>query len=124
MSRRDEMVELLRNYDIMAAAVKNLSDRIQILKQQEDAEENAQQIQNLERSLDSTSRWLKIIDRGMEVLSKGEHMILYELYIRKSDRPLLDLCRRMEIEKSSVYRKRDKALDKLAMAIFGVDNVT
>ena len=41
-------------------------------------------------------------------------------YIKKAPRALETLCRLLEVEKSTVYRRRDKALQKFICGLYGV----
>ena len=141
MDLRAQAVERLCSYEIMCVAVKNLQDQIRWLKlhqegihavrtdrvvvqcQPERKEEwlleDIEQRQKLEIALENTRRWLKITDRALQALSKEEQLILRKLYIRKTPGAVTDLCQRLQMEKSSIYRKRDRALDKLVQALYG-----
>ena len=145
MNLREQVVERLCNYEIMCVAVKNLQEQICYLKQQQEGIhavrtdrvvvkyhqersedrllENIEQRQKLEIALKNTRQWLQIVDRALQALSKDEQMILQICYIHKTPRAVVELCRLLQMEKSSVYRKRDKALDRLALALYGVDNI-
>ena len=141
MNLRAQVVERLCNYELMDVAVKNLQEQIRWLKLNQEGIhavrtdrvavrnqpgrgeerllENIEQRQKLENALENTKRWLQITDRAMTALSKEEQLILRKLYIHKTPGALNELCQRFEMEKSSVYRKRDRALDKLELALYG-----
>ena len=76
--------------------------------------------EELQRSLEQTKLWLDTADRGLKALSAEEKLILYSMYICPTAGNLDELCRRLEVEKSSVYRKRDKALERFTLAMYGV----
>lgn len=144
MNLRAQVVERLCNYEIMCVAVKNLQEQIQWLKlhqeglhavrtdrvvvqcQSDRAEErlleDIEQRRKLEIALENTRRWLQITDRALQTLSKEEQLILRKLYICKTAGAISVLCQRLQLEKSSIYRKRDRALDKLVLALYGVDS--
>ena len=144
MNLRAQVVERLSNYELMGVAVKNLQEQIRWLKlhqegihavrtdrvavksqpgrSEERLLENIEQRQKLEIALKNTQRWLQITCRALKALNKDEQLILQKLYIHKSPGALNELCQMLEMEKSSIYRKRDKALDKLVLALYGVDN--
>lgn len=144
MNLRAQVVERLCNYEIMCVAVKNLQEQIQWLKlhqeglhavrtdrvvvqcQSDRAEErlleDIEQRRKLEIALENTRRWLQITDRALQTLSKEEQLILRKLYICKTAGAISALCQRLQLEKSSIYRKRDRALDKLVLALYGVDS--
>ena len=141
MNLRAQVVERLCNYELMDVAVKNLQEQIRWLKLNQEGIhavrtdrvavrnqpgrgeerllENIEQRQKLEIALENTKRWLQITDRALKALGGEEQMILQKLYIHKSSGALSELCQTLGIEKSSIYRKRDKALEKLALALYG-----
>ena len=144
MNLRAQVVERLCSYELMCVAVKNLQDQIRWLKVHQEGihtvrtdrvvvkfqpdraderlVENLEQRRKLEIALENTRRWLQITDRALQMLSNEERIILQKLYIRKTAGALNELCQQLEMEKSSIYRKRDKALEKLVLALYGVDS--
>ncbi len=144
MNPRAQVVERLCSYELMCVAVKNLQEQIRwlklhqeglhavrtdrvVVKCQPDRTEdrlldNIEQRRKMEIALENTRRWLRITDRALQMLSKEERRILQKLYIRKTAGAVNELCQQLEMEKSSIYRKRDRALDKLALALYGVDS--
>ena len=143
MNLRAQVIERLCNYEIMCVAVKNLQDQIYWLKLQQEGihavrtdrvavrcqpdrtEErlldNIEQRQKMEMALENTRRWLQITDRALQTLSNKERLLLQELYIHKTPGAVTKLCQRFQMEKSSVDRNRDKALDRLALALYGIN---
>ncbi len=143
MNLRAQVVERLCNYEIMCVAVKNLQDQICWLKLQQEGVhavrtdrvavrcqpdrteekvlDSIVQRQKMEMALENTRRWLRITDRALQTLSKEERLLLQKLYIHRMPGAVAELCQRLQMEKSSVYRKRDKALDRLALALYGID---
>ena len=65
-------------------------------------------------------RWLKITDGALAALTPEEKLILHRLYICPEKGSLDKLCQGLQVEKSSIYRKRDKALQKFTYALYGI----
>lgn len=63
---------------------------------------------------------IKAADRAMSLLTPTERRIIDELYFRKDEHSFFDVCEICAMEKSSIYRHRDKALNKIGKAIFGL----
>lgn len=143
MDRKKAAVERLRNYDAMGIAVENLQTQIRLLRLRQEsipgvrtdrvvrggtAEPGAwlvdsiANLQELEAALEQTMLWRLVTDRALAALEPEERAILRVLYIKKSPGAVDRLCQLLEAEKSTVYRRRDKALDKLVLALYGVDN--
>ena len=57
----------------------------------------------------------------MSALSPQEKLILHRLYIYPESGSLERLCKELEVETSSIYRRRDKALKHFTMAYYGID---
>ncbi len=57
-------------------------------------------------------------ERAMTLLTPTERRIIEELYFRNDEHSFFDVCEICAMEKSSIYRHRDKALNKIGKAIF------
>lgn len=142
MDHKKMAIDRLREYESMCAAVGNLRLQIRLLRQRQASVsaiqtdrvvvsagnnapdqwlvENIAQLQQLEMSLERTMHWLRVTDGALEILNPEELRILRMFYIKKEPRALETLCRLLEVEKSSVYRRRDKALQKFMRGLYGV----
>lgn len=142
MNLRAQAIERLCNYELMCVAVKNLQEQIRWLKLQQEGIhgvrtdrvvvqsqpggreerllEHIEQRQKLEIALKNTRRWLQITERAIKALSNEEQMILRSFYMQRSSQTMNELCQRLKLEKSSIYRKRDRALEKLVLVLYGV----
>ena len=141
MDSKAAALERLRSYEIMRSAVENLRTQIRLLKLTRESipgipagqirlsgknygpeiwlTENLLRVQELESALEQTLLWMMVTDRALEVLEPDELLILRRLYIKRAPGALSKVCQLLGAEKSTVYRKRDKALDKFSMALFG-----
>lgn len=141
MNWKNEAIEKLRRYDIMRQAMRNIPEEITRLKEesvalrsaaaesvciigggghQEDARiNNLIQRQELEQTLKQVRQWLSVTDRALLALNEDERLILQRLYLYPQKGAIDRLCNELGLEQSSVYRKRDQALNRFTVAIYG-----
>ena len=141
MNWKTEAVDKLRKYDAMRQAVLNLPIEIKRLQleaqslrsmqltsapvkgsggNREDALlNNLAHRQELQWSLEQAKGWLKITDRALTTLTQEEKLVLHRLYIYPEKGALERLCAELGVENSSIYRKRDKALQRFTLALYG-----
>lgn len=141
MNWREEAAEKLRRYSAMEKAVKNISQEISRLQlestalrsprldglgvrggggDREDALlNNIVRRQELKRTHRGAKLWVGMTARALEALTEEERLILSSLYIYPVRGALDDLCEKLQVEKSSIYRKRDKALERFTLALYG-----
>lgn len=80
---------------------------------------NIAERQELELSLQNATAWVKIVDRALTCLTPDEKMILRRLYIYPEKGGLQRLCSELGVESSSIYRRRDMALQRFTLALYG-----
>ena len=141
MKWKNEAMDKLRNYSIMRQAFLNLPEEINRLeqesrrirsitpdvtpvkngssKQQEALLNNLVQREELARALGQVTRWLNVSDRGLKALTEEELLILQRLYLNPERGGLQRLCDELDVEQSTVYRKRDAALHRFTVALYG-----
>ena len=143
MNWKAEAMEKLRRYDAMRLATINIPLEIQRLEidaqsirsartdstpvsgggnRREDAMlNNILQRQELNRTLQQAQIWLQATDRALTALSQEEKLILHRLYIYPEKGGVERLCRELELESSSIYRRRDRALKHFTIAFYGIE---
>ena len=109
-----ETIRLLREYPILRATVQSLQAQIEYKK---DAGTNPTELEILKQQLQQTSFILTQLHIGLSVLTDEERLILDKMYIHPAKGMTLTLCDELEVEMSTVYRRRDKALNKLTRAM-------
>lgn len=141
MKWKNEAMEKLRRYDAMRQALRNIPAEISRLKAEATAIRrtdiemprvrgnsgyrseallnNIAQRQELEWTLKQVRQWLSVADRGLTALPEDERLILQRLYLYPEKGALERLCTELGMEQSSVYRKRDQALERFTVAIYG-----
>lgn len=142
MNWKVEATDKLRRYDAMKQAMVNIPEEIRRLEaeayslrgtnmEKEPVKErgcrpedillsNLVCRQELEAAMEQTSSWLRIADRALAALTPEEKLILHRLYIYPERGSLDRLCTDLQVEQSSIYRKRDKALRKFTYALYGI----
>lgn len=75
--------------------------------------------EELQRRLSDAIRWVDIVDGGLSVLTPDERKILEIMYINRSGGGLFRACEEFNLEKSAVYARRDAALEKFTLALYG-----
>lgn len=140
MNWKAEAIEKLRRYDAMRQAAVNLPEEITRLEDEacslrgvipEDAPvmgssrredallSNMVHRQELEAALRQAKAWLHTADRALAALTPEEKLVLHRFYIYPERGSVDRLCGELRVEQSSVYRKREKALYKFTVALYG-----
>lgn len=142
MNWKEEATEKLRRYDAVRRAVINIPQEMARLKAEYTAVgsgmpellpggdgirnkedwlmSNVVFRQELQQSLEQSVQWLEITNRALEVLNPEERLVLHQLYMYPQGDSLEQLCRKLGVEKSSIYRRRDRALHKFTVALYGM----
>lgn len=141
MNWKTEAVEKLRRYDAMRQAVQNLPAEIQRLEEEARSLPSAAAAdtpikgrgnsredtllsnmvyrQELSAALGQAKAWLRTADRALAALTPEEKLVLHRFYIYPERGGIDRLCGELGVEQSSVYRKREKALYKFTVALYG-----
>lgn len=143
MNWKEEAAEKLRRYDLMRTAVQTLPMEIQRLeaegrslravrtdrvasgtvsRRDEQLLNNIVCRQELEQALENARLWVKTTDHALAVLSPEEKILLHRLYIQPVNDSVEQLCLQMQVEKSSIYRRREQALRKFTLALYGAES--
>ena len=77
-------------------------------------------LQELKHQLQISLLRMERTAKALELLSHEERRILELLYIRPEMGNLNTLCRELQLEQSSIYRRRDQALHAFTTALYGV----
>lgn len=108
--------EKLRRFPAMQAALGNLEDELALLELG-GGEEQARQA--LERAARQAEYWTRQVENALSVLTPEERLILDKCYVNRQRGAVDALCGELEVEYSTVYRWRDRALRRFAEAMFG-----
>lgn len=70
-------------------------------------------------AIENATAWVQIVERGLGILPKEERQILKRMYVYPEKNGIQRLCDELGMEHSSVYRRRDKALQTFTLALYG-----
>ena len=77
------------------------------------------QKEELQRNLDRVKLWIEFMEKGLNILDKDELLVLDRFFIHPAKGNIDRLCGELFIEQSQVYNRRDKALRKFTIALYG-----
>ena len=73
----------------------------------------------LKRRLKEARLWVAQVDKALAVLNNEERLVLERFYIHQAKGNVGELCERLNLEKTAVYDRRDKALRRFTIALYG-----
>ncbi len=79
--------------------------------------------QELEKALVNAKAWVRIVDNALGVLSPEEKEILQRMYIDRQRGAAMDLAAEMGIDTKTVYKRKDAALRRFTLALYGVTEI-
>ena len=142
MDWKRETEETLRTYAPRKASLQRSAELIRVLEEQlvsirsatadgspvqgggsrrEDAIlDNIAQREELARARRTTARWLAVVDSALAELTPEERLILDRFYIHRQRGAAERLQEELHLEKTHVYRKKDAALHRFALLLYGV----
>ena len=112
---KKDCVEKLRRYDAMCQATENLlleMERCKLARQKSN-------LRQLQKERKCAILWCQQVEKALQALTPEENLVLSRLYIYPRRGNIDRLCQELGVEQSSVYRRRDKALGKFCVAIYG-----
>ena len=79
--------------------------------------------QALEKAEEQAKAWVRVVDGGLAKLSAEERLILDRFYMNPARGNVDRLCEELEIEKTQVYAKKDAALHRFTLALYGCTEI-
>ena len=76
--------------------------------------------EELQLRLSDALRWVDIVDAGLAVLSDEDRLVLDRFYIHPMRGNVDRLCDDLAIEKAAVYKRKEKALRRFTVALYGL----
>lgn len=144
MNWKEEATQKLRQYNAMQLALQNLPEELKRLEQAASSIRSARidgtpvkdgtnhredlllsnmvHREELTNTLSQAKLWVSTTDRALGALTPEEKLILYRMYMFPERNALDRLCQELDLEQSSIYRKRDQALNRFVTAYYGVLN--
>lgn len=75
--------------------------------------------EELQRRLSDAQRWVDIVDGGLSVLTDDDRLVLDRFYIHPMRGNVDRLCDELAVEKAAVYKRKEKALHRFTVALYG-----
>lgn len=141
MNWKTEAIDRLRRYEAMKAAVQSIpdeirrleleatkirstrTDKLQVKSSITDYNElllnNMVLREELQCTLKQAKMWVKTTERAMGELSSEDKLVLHRLFVVPERGNIERLCQELGCEQSTVYRKRDQALYRFTIALYG-----
>ena len=142
MNWRREAIDKLKNYEVHKLALENLPKEIKRLEsayagirsattdgtpvsgggntREDSMLSNIVHRDELKRRLKEARLWVVQVDKALAVLTEEERLVLDRFYTHPAKGNVGELCERLHVEQSTVYRKRDNALRRFTIALYGV----
>lgn len=141
MNWKQEAIDYLHRYNLMAQALENIpqeirrlrldsvstpsarASRIRVKKTPAMGEDrllnNMVKRGELENAYEQAKIWVRVTQKALSVLPEDERQILTRMYIDGKRGATDELCRELGVEQSSVYRRRDVAIHHFTIALYG-----
>ena len=142
MNWKREAIDKLKNYEARREALENIPKEIKRLEsayagirsattdgtpvsggsntREDSMLSNIVHRDELKRRLREARLWVAQVDKALAVLDDEERLVLDRFYIHRAKGNVGELCERLNVEQATVYRKRDSALRRFTIALYGV----
>lgn len=139
MNWKQEAEEKLRKYEVRKMALENIPEELRRLdaeytgirsqlsntergggrSQEEKLLDNIVRRGELARQLRGARSWCNLVEKGLAALSEEDRLVLQRFYIHPQENAAFRLCEELHLrEESSVYRRRNRALEKFTEALY------
>ena len=141
MNWKREAIDKLKNYEAHREALENIPKEIKRLEsayagirsattdgtpvsgggntREDSMLSNIIHRDELKRQLKEAGLWVSQVDEALDILSDEEKMVLERLFIHPVKGAMSALSEQLNIDKTTVYRRRDKALRRFTIALYG-----
>ena len=141
MNWKYEAIDRLKTYELKKNAVQSIPRQIEALELEmtairstfSDSEQvdssggrsedamlsNIVKREELGRALELAQKSVQLTEAGLRMLDQEEQEVLDRFYIHPIPGAVMDLCDILGLEQASIYRRRNEALRKFTLAIYG-----
>lgn len=142
MNWKREAIDKLKNYEAHREALENIPKEIKRLEsayagirsattdgtpvsgggstREDSMLSNIVHRDELKRRLKEARLWVAQVDKALAILDDEERLVLDRFYTHPAKGNVGELCERLNVEQATVYRKRDSALRRFTIALYGV----
>ena len=78
-------------------------------------------LENLRNRIRQIETWLAAMDSALQTMSPEDRLVLGRLFIHPYKGAVEQLCQELSLERTTVYRMRDKSLERFTLALYGID---
>lgn len=130
-------VEDLRRYNLMKIGILNSEDKLRAIdtnvKRAHLSSEKSRkhldsrlvdaivESERLKANISTAKNLTGLVERGLNSLSESERRILEMFYMNDAPKPAAHLINELGYSSRSIYRARDRALEKFTLAMYGVE---
>ena len=114
MVQKKEIAARLGQLDMLRQAVSTIDKELAYIDPMDKAGRQA-----LRQSLKRTRQQVQLLEEALQVLTPEERIVAELMLICPQRGNVQRLCEILQVEQSSVYRRRDRVLKKAAIALFG-----
>lgn len=130
MNWKTEAIEKLKQYEAMKTAVCAIPEELKRLElaagsaglDKDGSLSNLVCRRELQGNLEQARLWLAAVERALKLLTAEERQILDRFYIRPQRAAVELLAQELYMDVKTVYRKKDQALRRLTIALYGGEN--
>lgn len=79
--------------------------------------------EELARRLELTRKWVAAVEQALQVLTDEDRLVLDRFYIHPAKGYIERLCDELNLEPAGVYKRKDRALRRFVMALYGWEEV-
>lgn len=141
MDWKKEAIEKLKNYEAKKHCISSIPEEIRQMKEQYAAIRSAtadgspvrgggsgredMMLNNIVMREELTNayrqamRWVKQVDAALAILTPEERLILERFYICSEKGNVDRLCEELGLEKTAVYNRKDSALRRFTLCLYG-----
>lgn len=129
MNTKQEAKKELQCYKARKVSAVNLESRMRALDRQlENADESSREELSDRRrrfgaQLECVNLWLGAVENALGTLSREEKLTLERFFIDRQPGWLMDLCEELFLEQAAIYKLKDRALRKFALAMYGGEEI-
>lgn len=121
---KEQAMEQLREYSRAKERENFLAVKAAVLRERtESGRDNSRTsravLKRVENAIAADSMIIQDVESCMELLSERERCVLWHFYVQRTDDYIEILNEKLCVERSQIYRLKDKALQKFAMLSLG-----
>lgn len=142
MNWKREAIDKLKNYEARREALENIPKEIKRLEsayagirsattdgtpvsggsntREDSMLSNIVHRDELKRRLKEARLWVAQVDKALAVLDDEERLVLDRFYIHRTKDSVGELCDWLNLEKTAVYDRREKALRHFTIVLYGI----